>query len=115
MEVRDGFQVCGESPAFFFNIFFFKLKYTISIFVKIDLQKVSGGTVGEESACIAGDPGSILGLGRPPGDGHGDPLQYSCLDNSMDREAWTSTVHGIAKTWSYEHLISFHVKEISLL
>ena len=76
MEVRDGFQVCGESPAFFFNIFFFKLKYTISIFVKIDLQKVSGGTVGEESACIAGDPGSILGLGRPPGEGHGSPFQY---------------------------------------
>ena len=55
-------------------------------------------------------------LGREdPQEGNGNPLHYSCLDNSMDREAWTSTGHGVAKTWSYEHLILFHVKEISLL
>ena len=44
--------------------------------------------VGKESACNAGDLGSIPGLGRSPGEGNGNPLQYSCLENPMDREAW---------------------------
>ena len=44
-----------------------------------------------------GDTGSILGLGRSPGGGHGNPLQYSCLENLMDRGAWRSTVHRVAK------------------
>ena len=47
-----------------------------------------------------GDPGSNLGSGRSPGEGHGNPRQYSCLDNSMDRGAWWATVHGIAKGWT---------------
>ena len=42
-----------------------------------------------------GDPGSIPGLGRSPGEGNGNPLQYSCLENSMSREAWWATVHGV--------------------
>ena len=46
-----------------------------------------GGSDGKESACSAGDPGSIPGLGRSPGEGHGNPLQYSCLENSMDSGA----------------------------
>ena len=50
-----------------------------------------GGSDGEESACNAGNPGSIPGLGRSPGEGHGNPLQYSCLENSMDRGAWQAT------------------------
>ena len=56
---------------------------------------------GKESACNAGDLGSVPGLGRSPGGGHGNPLQYSCLENSMDRGAWWATVHGVAKsrTW----------------
>ena len=45
-------------------------------------------SVSKESACTAGDPGSILGLGRSPGEGNGNPLQYSCLENSMDGGAW---------------------------
>ena len=53
-----------------------------------------GGSDGKESACNAGDPGSILGSGRSPGEGNGNPLQYSCLENPMDREAWWDTVHG---------------------
>ena len=48
-----------------------------------------------ESTCNAGDPGSIPGLERSPGEGNGDPLQYSCLENLMDREAWRTTVYGI--------------------
>ena len=47
-------------------------------------------SVGKESACSAGDPGSIPGLGRSPGEGNGNPLQYSCLENPMDRGAWQS-------------------------
>ena len=45
------------------------------------------------------DVGSIPGLGRSPGGGHGNPLQYSCLENPMDRGAWWATVHGVAKSW----------------
>ena len=49
------------------------------------------------SACNMGDPGSIPGSGRSPGEGSGTPLQYSCLENPMDGEAWQATVHGVAK------------------
>ena len=55
---------------------------------------------GKESACNAGDVGLILGLGRSPEEGNGKPLQYSCLENPMDRGAWRVTVHGIAKNWT---------------
>ena len=53
-------------------------------------------SVGKEFACNAGDLGSIPGLGRSPGEGNDNPLQYSCLENPMDREAWWATVQGIA-------------------
>ena len=51
------------------------------------------GSDGKESACNAGDPGSIPGWERSPGEGNGNPLQYSCLENPMDREAQQTTVH----------------------
>ena len=57
-----------------------------------------GGSEDKASACNAGDPGSIPGLGRSPGEGNGNPLQYSCLENPMDRGAWRATVHGVAKS-----------------
>ena len=47
-----------------------------------------------------GDLGSIPGLGRPPGEGNGNPLQYSCLENPMDGGAWWATVHRVAKCWT---------------
>ena len=50
---------------------------------------------GKESACNAGDPGLIPGSGRSPGVGNGNPLQYSCLENSMDRGAWWATICGV--------------------
>ena len=53
---------------------------------------------GKESACNAGDLGSIPGSGRSPGTGNDNPLQYSCLENSMDRRAWGATVHGVTKS-----------------
>ena len=52
------------------------------------------------NAGAAGDTGSIPGLGRFPGGGHGNPLQYSCLENPMDRGAWQSTVHRVTKSWT---------------
>ena len=56
---------------------------------------------GKESTCDSGDLGSIPGSGRSPGEGNGNPLQYSCLGNPMDRGAWWATVHGVMKsqTW----------------
>ena len=56
------------------------------------------GSDSKEPACNAGDPGLIPGLGRPPGGGNGNPLQYSCLKNPVDRGAWQTTVHGVAKS-----------------
>ena len=57
-----------------------------------------GGSDGKESACNAGNPGSVPGLGRSPGEENGYPFHYSCLVNSVDREAWQATVHGVSKS-----------------
>ena len=57
-----------------------------------------GGSVSKESACNAGNPGSVPGLGRSPGEGNGNPLQYSGLENPMERGTWQATVHGVAKS-----------------
>ena len=54
----------------------------------------------EESACSAGDPSSIPGSGRSPGERNGNPLQGPCLENPMDRRAWWAAVHGVAKSWA---------------
>ena len=60
-------------------------------------QGFSGGSVDKESACNAGDLGLIPELGRSPGEGNGNPLKYSCLENPMDRGFWKATVHGVAR------------------
>ena len=57
-----------------------------------------GSSDGKESACNAGDPDSISGSERSSGEGNGYPLEYSSLENSMDRGAWQATVHGVAKS-----------------
>ena len=57
-----------------------------------------GSSDSKEYACNVEDLGSIPGLERSPGGRHGNPLQYSCLENSMDRGAWQATVHGVAKS-----------------
>ena len=59
-----------------------------------------GGSDSKESTCTVGDPSSIPGLGRSPGGGHGNPLQYSCLENPLDRGAEWATVHGVTKSWT---------------
>ena len=58
------------------------------------------GLVVKNLPAHAGDAGSIPGLGRSPGEGNGNPLQYSCLENPMDRGAWQAAVHGVAKSWT---------------
>ena len=60
----------------------------------------SGGSEGKVSACSAGDLGSIPGWGRSPGEGNGNPLQYSCLENPKNGEPWQATVHGVTKSWT---------------
>ena len=57
-----------------------------------------GGSAGKESTCNAGDPSSVPGSGSSAGEGIGYPLQYSCLENPMDRGAWQAGVHGVAKS-----------------
>ena len=57
-----------------------------------------GGSEGKAPTRNAGDPGSIPGSGSSPGEGNGNPLQYSCLENPMDQRAWRATVHGVAKS-----------------
>ena len=68
------------------------------------LKGFPGGSDSNESTCEAGDLGSIPELGRSPGGGHGNPLQYSCLENPMDRGAWSATVQGVAELDMTEHV-----------
>ena len=80
-------------PAFFF-FFFFNFLFYIGIQLGFP-----GGLEGKEYACNAVDMGLIPGFGKSPGEGNGNPLQYSCLENPRDRGAWRTTVHGVAKSW----------------
>ena len=61
-------------------------------------QGFPGGSDGKESACSAGDTGSIPGLGKSPGEGHDNPLQNSCLKIPMDLEDWQATVHSVTRS-----------------
>ena len=67
-----------------------------------------GGSDGKESACNAEDLGLIPGLGRSPGEGNGNPLQYSCLENSMDRGDWRAIAHGLTKSQTQPSDFHFH-------
>ena len=68
------------------------------MFLSPGYQELPGGSDGKESTCNAGDPGSVPGLGRSPEEGNGYPLQYSCLENIMDRGALQAIVHGVTKS-----------------
>jgi len=64
------------------------------------MQGFPGASEGKASACSVADPGSIPGSGRSTGEGNGSPLQYSCLENSMDEGAWWAEVHEVTKSWT---------------
>ena len=69
-----------------------------------------GGSDNKASVCNAGDPGSIPGLRRSPGEGNGNPLKFYCLENSIDGGAWWATIHGVAR--SRTQLSDFTFKKI---
>ena len=74
-----------------------------------------GGSVSKEFTCNVGDLGSIPGLGRSPGEGNGNPLQYSGLENSMDRGAWQATVHGgLKESDTTERLSLFILSDLGM-
>ena len=60
---------------------------------------LSNGSEGKESSCNVGELSSVPRLGRSPGGGHGNPLQYSCLENPRDRRVWWATVRGVTESW----------------
>ena len=80
-----------------------QIRTSVSLTLVLILRYFPGGSDGKESAC---NEGLILGWGRSPGGGHGNPFQYYCLENSMDRGAWRATVHGVTK--SQIKLSNFH-------
>ena len=73
--------------------------FHIQGFLLFSTQLGFPGGSDRESTCNAGDPDSIPGLRRSPGEGNGNPPLYSCLENPMDRGAWWDTVHGVTKSW----------------
>ena len=77
------------------------------------MKELPCGSDGRESACNAGDPGSIPGSGRSPGGGNGNPLQYSWLENSMERGTWWATVYGVPKSLIQLSDQHFHAHEIN--
>ena len=85
-------------------IYIYTHTHTHTHYIRICLQNIYMGfpssSDSKVSACIAGDPGSIPGLERSPGVGNGYPLQYSCLENSMDKEDWWAMVQGVTKSWT---------------
>ena len=84
----------------------------IEKFVSLEDWGIPGGASGEEPTVNAGDireAGSIPGSGRSPGEGHGNPLQCSCLENVMDRGAWQITVHRVAKSRTQLKRLNIHI------
>ena len=86
------------------NVPLFLMSFHLCIYIGIP-----PGSDGKVSACNTRDPGSIPGSGRSPGEGNGNPLQYSCLENSMDGGAWWATVHGAAESpkWLSDFTFTF--------
>ena len=90
LEGKWGHVACGRSRSvsgFLKNIYF-------NLYIFNWSMGFTGGSNGKESACSSGDLGSVRGSGRSPGEGNGNPLRYSCLENSRDRGAWRAIVHG---------------------
>ena len=90
----DQSLICHRNLGYFTQVTLFNFHKLLGV------KGFPGASYSEESACNAGDWSSIPGSGRSPGGGHGNPLQYSCLENPMDRGAWWATVRGVVKCWT---------------
>ena len=90
------YLLCSELSSWVWKVLWESLCIT-----NLDFPGLPGGSDSKESACSAGDSGSIPGSGRSPGEGLSNPLQYSCLENPMDRGAWWATVHGVTQSWTW--------------
>ena len=102
-----------SSPCLFLDsvtMYLYKYIYIVYMYMYICIG-FPGGSEVKASACNAGDLGLIPGLGRSPAEGNGNPLQYSCPENPMDGGAWWATVHGVAKSWTWQR---FHYICISI-
>ena len=86
------------------------LIYVYMVFIKLPLRGFPGGSEVKASASNVGDLGSIPGSGRSPGEGNGNPFQYSCLENPMDGGAWWATVHWVAKSQTRLRDLTFTFK-----
>ena len=84
--------------------------YFNSLCLSLQHSGFPGDSEGNESTCKAGDPGSIPGSGRSPREGNGNPLQYSCLENPMDRGAWQATIYSITKNQTQLSDKHFHFR-----
>ena len=102
-EERTGEEQVFEDMGIFFFVLE-RLNFTsgnhIKNWVVLNLMASPGDSDGKESACSKGDQGFSLWLGGSPGEGNGNPLQYSCLENPMDRGAWQATMNGVTKSWT---------------
>ena len=92
---REGLR---ESPSLLVEVSQFLFSFLAHFEGGSGFEIMSGSSDYKESAYDAGDLDSIPGLGRSPGEGNGNPLQYSCLENSLDRRTWQATVHGVIKS-----------------
>ena len=99
------FEICfiflSTFPSFLFLVCFFNEHVKWSSF--------PGGSEVKASASNVGDPGSIPGLGRSPGEGNGSPLQYSCLENPMNGGAWWATVHGVEEMATHSNILAWRI------
>ena len=104
-------------PRFHLHVLIYNVCFSLSYFTLYEKFKqfctthhmshhFPGSSDGKESACNEGDPGLIPQSGKSPGEGSGNPLQYSCLENPMDRGTWWASVHGVMKSQTW--LSSFH-------
>ena len=91
-----------------------KFYFSSSFYFLIYILKLPGGSDSKETACNAGDPGSIPGLGRSPGEGNANPFPYSCLGNPINRAVWRATVCGVTKESDTTEQIT-HTNTISYL
>jgi len=107
IQLSHPYMTIGKTIAL--TIWTFVRKVMSLLFNILSIFDFPGGSDSKASAYNVGDLGSILGSGRSPGEGNGNPLQYSCLENTMDRGAWWAMVHGVAKQSDMTQGLKIHI------